>query len=347
MLQFPGKKIFLFYLLTAIGLMTIYSIAESMAHPDTMYPRMLNTVIAFSYLAFANFFLFEICLPRFRQGLKGIVMGSLLLVLSLILLSVGFYSWRMLWIEIGIYTSYRTDTSLLKAIAVHSQASLLSFVFFGIGRFVYKYNSLRLAARQLKIEKQEAELNYLKSQTNPHFLFNTLNNIYSLSLDKSDLAPESILRLSKILRFMLYDTGGQYIKVEQEVKIIEDYIALEKIRYDSSLRVEFLKDVENMNQVITPLLMIPLIENAFKHGVSETREKPYVEIKLQIAQQQLYFSVRNSVELAMEATPIKENIGLSNLRRQLALLYTDYELSVEKSNGVFSCILKVNLNSHV
>jgi len=94
-----------------------------------------------------------------------------------------------------------------------------------------------------------------------------------LARDKSDLAPESILRLSKILRFMLYETGGEFIAIEQELKIITDYIALEKLRYDDSLRVNLNYDIEDMKQALPPLLLIPLVENAFKHGVSETRSK--------------------------------------------------------------------------
>ena len=117
--------------------------------------------------------------------------------------------------------------------------SVGSIFFFGTIRHIYNYIKLKQAAQQLRIEKQAAELNYLRSQTNPHFLFNTLNNIYSLARDKSDLAPESILRLSKILRFMLYETGGEYIAIEQELKIISDYIALEKLRYDESLTYQF------------------------------------------------------------------------------------------------------------
>ena len=156
----------------------------------------------------------------------------------------------------------------------------MSVFFFGVIRHIYNYVKLKKAAQQLRIEKQEAELNYLKSQTNPHFLFNTLNNIYSLARDKSDLAPESILRLSKILRFMLYETGGNFIAIEQELKIISDYIALEKLRYDESLRINFNHDIEDMKQALPPLLLIPLVENAFKHGVSETRGHPFVDIHL-------------------------------------------------------------------
>jgi len=189
-------------------------------------------------------------------------------------------------------------------------------------------------------------LNYLKSQTNPHFLFNTLNNIYSLARDKSDLAPESILRLSKILRFMLYETGGEYIAVEQELKIISDYIALEKLRYDETLHINFNHDVEDMKQAVPPLLLIPLVENAFKHGVSETRSQPFVDIHLSVSKRQLTFVVKNSAETYQEGQ-VKENIGLSNLRRQLELLYKDYDLSVLQSGPVFVAALKINLTSHV
>jgi len=223
----------------------------------------------------------------------------------------------------------------------------MSVFFFGIIRHVYNYIKLKQAAKQLRIEKQEAELNYLKSQTNPHFLFNTLNNIYSLARDKSDLAPESILRLSKILRFMLYETSGAYIAIEQELKIINDYIDLEKLRYDESLRINFNNDIEEMKQALPPLLLIPLVENAFKHGVSETRGHPFVDIHLSVKNRLLLFIVKNSSEAFPEDRRVKENIGLSNLRRQLELLYKDFNLSVQQSESVFTATLKINLASHV
>jgi LytS/YehU family sensor histidine kinase len=214
-------------------------------------------------------------------------------------------------------------------------------------RYTYDLRKLREDAQRLRIEKQEAELNYLKSQTNPHFLFNTLNNIYALAREKSDLAPESILRLSKILRFMLYDAGGAYISVEQELKIISDYIELEKLRYDESLRVNFNYDVEDMKQALPPLLLIPLVENAFKHGISETRNKPWLDIHLTVNKRQLKFIVKNSVEVPEASGLVKENIGLSNLRRQLELLYKDYSLVVDRNQTEFIATLEINLASHV
>jgi two-component system, LytTR family, sensor kinase len=152
--------------------------------------------------------------------------------------------------------------------------------------------------------------------------------------------------LLQILRYMLYEAGGEYIAIEQELKIISDYIALEKLRYDDSLRVNFNYDVEDMKQALPPLLLIPLVENAFKHGVSETRNQPYIDIHLAVNKRRLTFNVKNSVE-SYPGDVVKENIGLSNLRRQLELLYTEYDLTVQQGASVFTASLKINLASHV
>jgi len=146
---------------------------------------------------------------------------------------------------------------------------------------------------------------------------------------------------------MLYETSGAYIAIEQELKIISDYIALEKLRYDESLRINFNHDIEDMKQALPPLLLIPLVENAFKHGVSETRNQPFVDIHLSVNKRLLTFVVKNSAEVFAGEGTVKENIGLSNLRRQLELLYTDYSLAVQQGPSVFTATLKINLGSHV
>lgn len=119
------------------------------------------------------------------------------------------------------------------------------------------------------------------------------------------------------------------------------------MRYDDSLNVSFKYEIEDMKQPIPTLLLIPLVENAFKHGVSETRNEPFLNIHLTVSQLQLEFIVKNSTEKLLEEGSIKENIGLSNLRRQLELLYKDSNLSVQQYESVFSAILKINLASHV
>lgn len=322
------------------------------AHPLADFPKwFVNEIWRAVYLISLNFLLFEYALPVIRHKRKHflILVFLFLFVLSvmLILYTFGLYAWRYTGIQLHIYTSFSTNASWLEAVFGHGLFGLMSILFFGVLVHIHDYRKLKAAAQQLRLEKQEAELSYLKSQTNPHFLFNTLNNIYSLAKDKSDLAPESILRLSKILRFMLYETGGDYISIEQEVKVISDYIGLEKLRYDESLRVGFEYDLQDPKQPLPPLLLIPLVENAFKHGVSETRHQPFVDIRLSVDERQLVFLVKNSTEKIPEEQGVKESIGLTNLRRQLELLYTDYELSVQQSESVFTVSLKINLVSHV
>ena len=326
------------------------SLSSHGSYPGRLLPVLFNNLWADIFVTVLNFILYEYTVPFVLRKRKfliyNILPGILLFFLHMMFYSYGLYAWRALGIQLHIYTPLKVFESLSKLLENQMGYSAGSIFLFGIARHGYNYIKLKRAEQQLRIEKQAAELNYLRSQTNPHFLFNTLNNIYSLARDKSDLAPESILRLSKILRFMLYETGGEYISIEQELKIITDYIALEKLRYDDSFHINFNHDIEDMKQAIPPLLLIPLVENAFKHGTSETRDRPFVDIHLSVNKRQLVFGVKNSSESYGEGM-VKENIGLSNLRRQLELLYTAYDLSVQQAEGVFKAILKINLASHV
>lgn len=345
--RFFNRERFKLYIRIGAAYLLLSSIRELSNTPELFIKKVVNNTWLVTYLIVLNFVFFEYTLPFIRLSWKRILIAPFLLFAHLLFYSFGFYAWRHIGIGIHIYFSLKTYSSALEGVSNHFGYSISSVLFFGIIRHTYDYRKLKRDAQQLRIEKQTAELNYLKSQTNPHFLFNTLNNIYSLARDKSDLAPESILRLSKIMRFMLYETGGQYIAIEQELKIMNDYIALEKLRYDESLYINFNYDIEDMKQALPPLLLIPLVENAFKHGVSETRNRPFVEIHLSVKERQLAFVVKNSTEEFPEGQGVKENIGLSNLRRQLQLLYTDYNLFVQQGESVFTAGLKINLNSHV
>jgi sensor histidine kinase YesM len=337
------KKRFKFYLWVGLAYLILWLFSDLINETETFLKRVVNNIWLVTYLIVINFILFEYTLPFIKLRWKRILIAPFLLFAHCMLYSFGFYAWRYIGIQLHIYFELKQHISTIKGVEYQMPYSFLSIFFFGIIKYTYDYRKLKQAAQQLRIEKQQAELNYLKSQTNPHFLFNTLNNIYSLARDKSDLAPESILRLSKILRFMLYETGGEYIAIEQELKIISDYIALEKLRYDDSLRINFNYDIEDMKQALPPLLLIPLVENAFKHGVSETRNQPFVDIHLSVNKRQLAFIVKNSFDGFPEKGTVKENIGLSNLRRQLELLFKDYNLSVQQGESAFTVTLKINL----
>lgn len=340
-----------FYVWTGIAYLLFWILIDLGNSEDSPGLRVFNNIWRAIYITFINFIFFEYILPYIRRKRASIIFNILIGIffvwVQLMLCTFVLYAWRAIGIGLHVYTSLREFKSVNEGVGYSAPAGIFSLLFFGIIKHFYDYQKLKSAAQKLRIEKQEAELNYLKSQTNPHFLFNTLNNIYSLAKDKSDLAPESIVRLSKILRFMLYEAGGEYIAIEQELKIINDYIALEKLRYDESLHINFNYDVEDLKQALPPLLLIPLVENAFKHGASETRHQPFVDIHLSVNNRQLNLLVKNSTEDFGEHTTVKENIGLSNLRRQLQLLYTDYDLSIQQSDSVFSARLKINLATHV
>jgi two-component system, LytTR family, sensor kinase len=339
-------KRFKLYGWVGLGLVFMCTISEVHGHKG-FGTALLDCLWLTAYLTVVNYLLYEYSFPRLRW--RKFYIGILVLFLYMFLFSEGFHLWAQFGYVLHVNTDY---IDAVPKPEHHDFSEEASFSFpaafmFGIASIIYHNVKLRQTAQQLRIEKQSAELNYLKSQTNPHFLFNTLNNIYSLARDKSDQAPESILRLSKILRYMLYEAGGPFIAVEQELKIISDYISLESLRYDDTLRINFNYDVEDMRQALPPLLLMPLVENAFKHGASETRSQPFVDIHLSINNRRLAFLVRNSTEEHSGNGQVKENIGLSNLRRQLELLYTDYEVLVEQLRSEFSATLTINLASHV
>jgi hypothetical protein len=194
-------------------------------------------------------------------------------------------------------------------------------------------------------EKLEAELKFLRNQTNPHFLFNTLNNIYALARKKSDQTPEVVMKLSKLLRFMLYESAKPLIKIGDEIKILDDYIELEKIRYDSRLTVNFYREIDNMNEEISPLLLLPFVENAFKHGPGESHFDAYIHIDMVLQNGSLNFTIENTKEKS-EKADLNENIGLRNVRRQLELLYPDYKMQVNNEESIFTVTLSVNLKNH-
>lgn len=203
--------------------------------------------------------------------------------------------------------------------------------------------------KNLVKEKLETELKFLRNQVNPHFLFNTLNNIYALTRKKSDKAPEVVMKLSELLSFMLYESGKDWITMAEEIKILEDYIELERIRYNERLSIEFRKDIDNPLQPVAPLLLLPLVENAFKHGVSETRFDSFVHIDMQLKNAQFHFQIENTVA-AIKLANGSHHIGLNNIRRQLELMYKDHQFVVKpnlKSNQNTFCVeMKINLNSY-
>ena len=214
-------------------------------------------------------------------------------------------------------------------------------VSFGFEKFRQQFE-LKEQITKLYSEKIETELKFLKSQINPHFLFNTLNNIYGLSLKKSDETPEIILKLSKIMRYSIFECSKYSVSVASEIENIQDYIDIQKIRY-KDLIIQFTHTVDDYSQQISPLILLQFIENAFKYGASENLETSYISIELKLRNRVLDFCVINSKEKQTNIYSTK--IGLKNIERQLDLLYANkYELIINEFEKQFSVKLVLLLN---
>ncbi|MEL6942876.1 MAG: sensor histidine kinase, partial [Bacteroidota bacterium] len=199
---------------------------------------------------------------------------------------------------------------------------------------------------RLEKEKATAELNFLKAQIHPHFLFNTLNNLYALTLDKSDDAPEVVAKLSEMLDYMLYQCNEPKVLVNKEIELLEHYIDLEKLRYGNRLQLSFQHQVDHSSAQISPLILISLIENAFKHGVSGALQKPEIQIDLEVKNQVLQMRVFNTKAESAQSDKMKykEGIGIKNIQRQLDLVYPErYEWEVKEEMESYEVNLKIEL----
>lgn len=213
----------------------------------------------------------------------------------------------------------------------------------GIKLFI-DWNRQKNRSKQLEIEKRNAELKYLKSQINPHFLFNTLNNLYGLSTENSKKVPSLIVKLSDFLSYSLYESDVDQTKVSKEIKMIKDFVDLESERYEERVKVDWKLDESLYEEEIASLLFMPLVENAFKHGVREETKQATVNIQLNRADQWLVFQVQNTLS-SEEETTNSSGIGLANLRRRLELLYPDkHQLTIDKGEIYFTAILKIALH---
>jgi LytS/YehU family sensor histidine kinase len=198
----------------------------------------------------------------------------------------------------------------------------------------------------LEKEKVKAELQLLKAQVHPHFLFNTLNNIYSVTQNTSPEASDMILRLSDLLRYILYECNKPEVSLTQELKIIKDYISLESIRYSKNLDIHIRFPENTDNLLIAPLLLVPLIENCFKHGTSKMLDQPWINIQADLKGNMLSIKLINGKPDHVESNGAHNGIGLSNVKKRLELLYPGkYDLKILPEDDLFVVALKIELHT--
>lgn len=288
-------------------------------------------------------------LPRFL--LRGAyVQFVIILIVSAYVVSIGNSYYRAFYAEAKYPMFYRSQT-------VHSVAMYYSFTKFLM--YITSFYTpaaimglIKLVKTQHKKEQQRqaiekqmllAEMTFLKNQLNPHFLFNTLNNLYMLTLKASPQAPEVVARLSETLDYMLYRCSEHAVPVQGEIQLIENYLALERLRLNDNVRTNFTAPKNPGTATVAPLIMLSLVENAFKHGVNKGIGPATVDIDLQVTDLKLIFSVANTKAPLGDATP--PGIGLKNIRRQLELMYPGkHDLFIDDSPHQYKVELQILLH---
>lgn len=288
-------------------------------------------------IAYLNYFYF---LPRFlaRKNLLRYLLE--LLVPFVVLIIIRVHLQRLI---IDGYTHH--DRYFYSSMFIVQMVAITLFIviFIGLLRFVSDWFEFEATKKEVENEKLMAELNFLKAQINPHFLFNTLNNLYYLAYTKSENTTEVIARLSHVMRYMIYDANHPRVLLSKEIEYMQDYISLERMRLNNQIPIRFTIEGDTESVSIAPLILITFLENAFKHGVTNNSTTAWVNISIRIHDNTCLYTVENSkLPSASGDKGGKSGIGLSNVKRRLELSYPErYFLTTEDLDDRY--IVRLNL----
>jgi LytS/YehU family sensor histidine kinase len=238
---------------------------------------------------------------------------------------ISYFTW---WQVVLFFSIYIIITSLLK-----------------LSKSWFMVSELQKELLEKEKQKTEVELRALKAQINPHFFFNTLNNIYSMSLDKDNRLPGTILQLSELMRYFLYESKDNFIPLEKELAVVNNYIALQRLRSNEQLLIEIKKEGEVTEQKIAPLLLITFLENAFKHGAKGSSDNTFMRFLIHIQKNQLNFTIENNKGVVDEMGSNEyKGVGLENVKRQLELLYPGkHILDIKEFDDRFAVQLQLSI----
>jgi sensor histidine kinase YesM len=291
-------------------------------------------------IAYSNYFYF---LPRFlvHQKLWRYLLGFFIPFVVLVIVRVHLQRYM-----IDGYTHQRhyfySNLYIVELIIV----TLFITGFISMLRFVADWFQLMATRKEIENERLTAELNFLKAQINPHFLFNTLNNLYYLAYTQSPNTTEVIAKLSQMMRYMIYDSNHDRVPLKKEVEYMENYIGLERLRLNDQIPISLKVIGEVERYTITPFIFITFLENAFKHGVSNSNPKAWVNVQLNLQDNQCIYVVENSkIKSAKPEAEEKSGIGLQNVKRRLELSYPGrHELVVQDQEEKYIVTLKLTLS---
>ncbi len=303
------------------------------------------TIVVFVYFGLINISLFYInylfILPAFLDQKKYLWCGFAMLILVFVF---GFIKCGLAYYFYDIVLVRGEKKHVMNFWDYYSSAAFVScfFIFLStILKFITDWFKNEKIKSNLENEKLISELAFLKSQINPHFLFNSLNNIYSLAYQRSEKTPEAVLKLSEIMRYMLYESNENKVSLSDEIRYLENYIELQKLRFKDNTYIKFEVEGDTQNQKITPLILISFVENAFKHGVATDKQNP-ITIILNVKSNKLFFHVINKKN--NQNKDETGGIGLQNVKRRLDLLYKgQYRFHIEDNEATYNCELYLNL----
>ena len=308
-----------------------------------------NFAVNFGYAALINISIFYInytlLIPMLvkrkkKYGLYIVAIIVVIVIMSLIKIALAsFHSTNIF----GYITdaSQGTYINILKYIVSTVFISGFFIVASSLLKFAVDWFGNESVQRNLIMEKKEMELQFLKSQLNPHFLFNSLNNIYSLAYQKSDKTADAILKLSEIMRYMIYESNDSWVSLSKEIEYVQSFIELQKLRFKDGASVELTLNGQIDDQQIVPLILISFVENAFKHGVANDPENP-IKINIIANQKILHFSVTNKKNKYNKDE--MGGVGLNNVERRLQLLYPErYKLNIVNSATHYTTELMLDI----
>lgn len=344
--QFKITGHILFWLLSVAFILFFFYYNEQIVHLNFVtLAKAIVTNLGFAVGVYGNLY---ILIPRLLKKKNYIFYIFWLIILltfcSLLIQLLLIYPLRNLLHFRAQFNSF--NSSLHSAFFF---ATLLYVAFTSFLKFIKDWITLQdLNLKIAKVEQQklEAELNTLKGQLNPHFLFNSLNNIYSLALIKSDKVPELILKLSDLMRHIIYESRENYISLEKEIEFVNNFIALQKIRTPDNVEISYEIKGEIPSAKIAPLLFEPFIDNAFKHGLPSSGQSDHIRIIFSFQQTDwIYFHIENNYEESYKWNKKSSGIGIENVKQRLNYLYDpkDYQLDISKENHIFSVTLQLKL----
>lgn len=306
-----------------------------------LIPTTIITTYLFVYFLIPKFLLKK---KYFKFGLYSFY--ALIISADILGLTIAFYFLFLANLRVG-RMPFMGRQYVFVLVMVYLVVGLVSFISMLSHNFktISKNKELQHKILETQLQIKNKELQYLKKQIHPHFLFNTLNTIYGFALKQSKDTPEIILKLSNLLDYILYQVNKPKVCLKEEVLHIKEYIELEKIRFQDTLKVSFNADVISEEIEVTPMLLIPFVENAFKHG-NIVDGFLTVEVVVLVRENKLNFSIKNTV-LNTDENQNENGIGLENIQKRLDLAYRDnYQLKIENTNNWFAVNLIVNTSKN-